>query len=225
MCARSSPSAPCAAGGAVTVAVGIRVGPLPFIVSTLDTLGQFAGVWSGAGRRLLASEGTVEWISPAPPRYLLRALRPPEPAVRGGFPGRRGRQCPTGAAGAPQAARRTQLPFPVGRCHLWKAPGINRAGGAAPGSVALPYGTLGTSLGRVRRSPHSPPVAGPGRRVADGVQSPVLQHRRPGPGCTKEDARLDPAAMVGPAPDRPRRWLHPRRAVFSLAAHNLATGR
>lgn len=78
------------------MAVGIRVGPLPFVVSALDTLGQFSGVWSGAGRRLLASEGTVEWISPAPPRDLLRALRPPEARGAWRLPGAEGWQCPTG---------------------------------------------------------------------------------------------------------------------------------
>lgn len=100
VCAGSSPSTPCAAGGAVTVAVGIRVGRLPLVASTLDTLGQFAGGWSGAGRRLLASGGTVEWISPAPPRDLLRALGPPEARCAGRLPGAEGAAVSHGGGGS-----------------------------------------------------------------------------------------------------------------------------
>lgn len=77
-----------------------------------------------------------------------------------------------GAAGAPRAAR--PLPrFSGGRCHLWKTPGIHRAAGAAPGSVAVPCGTPGDEPRPRPPSPRAPrPLrAGPeggGRGSASG---------------------------------------------------------
>lgn len=69
-----------------------------------------------------------------------------------------------GAAGAPRAAR--PLPrFSGGRCHLWKTPGIHRAAGAAPGSVAVP---CGTPEDEPRPRPPSPQAPGPLRAGPEG---------------------------------------------------------
>ncbi|XP_031985305.1 collagen alpha-1(II) chain-like [Corvus moneduloides] len=128
--------------------------------------------------------GTAEGKNPAlrpgawhGSRGLLRALRPAEPAVRGGCPGRRGRQCPPGVAGTPPVAQRRQPPFPGGRCHLWKAPGIHRAGEDAPGSAAFLCGTVGTRPARARRFP------GGAVEHQRGFGRHGPQYRLPGGGC------------------------------------------
>lgn len=182
---------------------------------------------------------------PAPPRGLAQlpgascgSFALPKSAVRGGSPEQRGRQCtPPGAVGAQPAPRRSQPPFPGGRCHLWKAPGINRAGGGRAGKRRLSVRHRGDEPGP--RPPPPPPLpvpapgdrTGPHRRAADGARplrsaGPLLSFSTapsppPRAGCPGGEPPARRLRGACPAADRAlSRRLHPEpRRSESSAGH------